>query len=171
MAGPSAPKRAASGVSPLPADDEQAAKKAKKARIVLAWKAVVTLSTRQEAMAYIKSQGYSIFRHSHATSVARCTKHADCVAGNGAHLRVKPARDGMGNVRALPAMCCAAFGYASVLIRILRSSLGAGTSQMLVEGAGEHAGDVVTKSIDPALTDMVDTLLQARTQLQHGALD
>ena len=114
-------------------------------------------------MAYVKSQGYSIFRHSHATSVARCTKHAECVAGNGAHLRVKHASDGMGNVRALPGMGCAAFVYAGVFIRSLRSSLGAGTSpQMLVEGAGEHAGDVVTKSIDPALTVMVDTLLQAR---------
>ena len=40
---------------------------------------------------------------------------------------------------------------------------GAGNSaQILVEGAGEHAGDAVTKSIDPAVTDMVDTLLKAR---------
>ena len=104
MAGPPAPTRVASGTTPLPADDEEASKKAKRARIVLAWRAVATLSTRQEAMVYIKSRGFSIFRHSHDTSVARCTKHEECVAGNGAHLRIKPARDGLGNVRALPPM-------------------------------------------------------------------
>ena len=114
MAGPPAPARAVSGTTPLPADEEEAAKKA---RIVLAWKAVATLSTRQEAMVYIKSRGFSIFRHSHDTSVARCTKHAQCVAGNGAHLRIKPAKDGLGNVRALSAMGCTAFSYAVVLIR------------------------------------------------------